>query len=103
MYAVVQSGGKQTRLSEGQVLRLEKLDANEGDEVTLSEVLLLAKDADIKIGRPYVDGAKVVLEVLGHGRAKKIVVVKFKRRKNYRRTQGHRQWFTEVKVKAIQA
>ncbi len=102
MYAIVHTGGKQCRLSAGQVVRLEKLAANEGDVVALDQVLMISNSEQVQLGKPYVNGAKVLVEVLGHGRDKKIKIVKFKRRKNYRRTQGHRQWYTEVKVKDIQ-
>jgi large subunit ribosomal protein L21 len=103
MYAIVQTGGKQCRMAQGQVIRLEKLDANEGDKVNLEQVLFIADNDKIQMGTPYVAGAKVVVEVLSHGRGKKIRVVKFKRRQNYRRTQGHRQWYTEVKIQSIEA
>ncbi len=103
MYAVIKSGGKQYRVAQGQVLRLEKLDTEAGADVTFDNVLLVADGENIKVGKPAVDGAKVVAVVMEHGRRKKIDVIKFKRRKNYRRTKGHKQHYTQVKIKEIQA
>lgn len=101
MYAVIKSGGKQYKVSPGQKLKLEKLDGDIGSAISLDEVLLVATDGDVKVGQPHVAGASVSAEIINHGRAKKIKVLKFKRRKNYLRTQGHRQWFTEIQVKDI--
>ncbi|MBO1518049.1 MAG: 50S ribosomal protein L21 [Oceanisphaera sp.] len=103
MYAVIQSGGKQHRVAEGQVLRLEKLDVETGASVEFDKVLMVAQGEDVKVGVPYVDGSKVVAEVVTHGRGKKVKIVKFRRRKHSRKQQGHRQWFTEVKITAISA
>ena len=100
MYAVIRTGGKQYRVSEGQTLRVEKLTGKAGDKITFSEVLLLGGDAP-KVGQPFVKGAQVAAEIVGEGKGKKIVVFKFKRRKNYARKQGHRQKFTEVRIKDI--
>lgn len=102
MYAVVATGGKQYRVSEGTVFRVEKLDAAVGDTVELSEVKMLAKESGVVVDAADLAKAKVVCKVLKEGRAKKIRVFKMKRRKNYRRTQGHRQSFTELKVQSIQ-
>jgi len=102
MYAVIKTGGKQYRVSEGQTLRVEKLPGSKGDAVTFSEVLLVGGDSP-KIGQPLVSGAKVAAEITGQDRGKKIVVFKFRRRKNYRRKAGHRQPFTELKITGITA
>ena len=100
MYAVIKTGGKQYRVVEGQKLRVEKLPGNEGDAVTFTDVLMLGGDAP-KIGQPVVAGAKVSAKITKHDRAKKIVVFKFRRRKNYRRKNGHRQPFTELVITGI--
>ena len=94
MYAVFQSGGKQHRVSEGQTVRLEKLDI---------EVLMIANGEEVKIGVPFVDGGVIKAEVVAHGRGEKVKIVKFRRRKHYRKQQGHRQWFTDVKITGISA
>jgi large subunit ribosomal protein L21 len=100
MYAVIKTGGKQYRVAEGQKLRVEKLTGNAGDKVTFDEVLLVGGDAP-QIGQPLVKGASVAAEIVGQDRGKKIVVFKFKRRKNYRRKNGHRQPYTELKITGI--
>ncbi len=102
MYAVIKTGGKQYRVSEGQILRVEKLDGNAGDAVTFQEVLLVAGEST-KIGRPTVPGAQVSAQIVAQDRAKKVVIFKFRRRKNYRRKTGHRQPFTELKITGISA
>ena len=102
MYAVIKTGGKQYRVSEGQTLRVEKLRGNSGDKVTFNEVLLVGGDSP-KVGRPLVAGASVAAEITAQDRAKKIVVFKFRRRKNYRRKSGHRQPYTELKITGISA
>jgi large subunit ribosomal protein L21 len=102
MYAVIKTGGKQYRVSEGDRLRVEKLAGEIGSTVELGEVLMLGGDAP-KIGKPTVAGAKVVAEIVAQDRAKKIIVFKIRRRKNYRRKNGHRQPFTELRIKTIQA
>lgn len=101
MYAVVETGGKQYRVSVGASVRVEKLAQNAGDVVELSRVLLLSNEGDVQTGNPVIEGASVKAEILGHGRDKKIRVYKMKRRKKYRRTQGHRQAFTELRVTEI--
>ena len=103
MYAVFQSGGKQHRVSEGQVVRLEKLELATGTTVEFDSVLMVVNGEDVKIGAPVVAGAKVVAEVVTQGRGEKVKIVKFRRRKHSRKQQGHRQWFTEVKITGIQA
>ncbi len=102
MYAVIKTGGKQYRVSEGQTLRVEKLPGSVGDKVTFGEVLLVGGDTT-KIGQPFVKGASVSAEITNLGRGPKIVVFKFRRRKNYRRHTGHRQPFTQLKITGIQA
>ena len=101
MFAVIESGGKQHRVEEGEVLRLEKLAAGPGETVTFDRVLLIAEGDDIKVGTPFVDGGEVTAEVVGEGRGDKVTVIKVKRRKNYHRKQGHRQSYTEVRVTGI--
>ena len=101
MFAVFQSGGKQHRVSEGDVVKLELLDAEPGQEVVFDKVLMVADGDDVNVGAPFVDGGQVKGEVVRSERDKKIRVIKFKRRKDYMRRQGHRQWFTEVKITAI--
>jgi large subunit ribosomal protein L21 len=100
MYAVIKTGGKQYRVSEGQKLRVEKLPGTAGDKVTFSEVLLIGGDSP-KVGQPLVTGASVAAEITGQDRGKKVVVFKFRRRKNYRRKAGHRQPFTELRITGI--
>ncbi len=103
MYAVITTGGKQYRVSEGDVLRVERLAAQEGASVDFDQVLLVADGEDVKVGTPCVEGAKVTGTVRAHGRARKIDVIKFKRRKHHMKRQGHRQWFTEVQITSIEA
>ncbi|MFS1914521.1 MULTISPECIES: 50S ribosomal protein L21 [unclassified Vibrio] len=103
MYAVFQSGGKQHRVSEGQTLRLEKLDVETGATVEFDKVLLVANGEEIAVGAPLVEGGKVIAEVVQHGRGDKVKIVKFRRRKHSRKQAGHRQWFTEVKITGINA
>jgi len=101
MYAVIAAGGKQHRVEEGEVLRLEKIEVATGESVDFDQVLLVANGDDIKIGTPVVAGAKVIAEVVNHGRGDKVKIVKFKRRKHSMKRQGHRQWYTEVKITSI--
>lgn len=103
MYAVIESGGKQHRVVEGEVLRLEKLDAATGDSVDFDKILMVGEGESVKIGAPYVEGGKVTAEVVGHGRGDKVRIIKFRRRKHFRKQQGHRQWYTEVKITGINA
>ena len=102
MYAVIESGGKQHRVEEGEVLKLEKLEFATGETVEFDRVLMLGSGADVKIGTPVVEGGKVSAEILSHGRHEKIRIVKFNRRKHYRNETGHRQWYTEVKITGIE-
>ena len=101
MYAVFRSGGKQYRASEGDRVRVERLDAEEGDAVEFDQVLMMGDGADVTLGTPLVEDSCVQGVVTAQGRAKKIVVTKFKRRKNYKRIMGHRQHFTEVEITSI--
>lgn len=101
MFAVFQSGGKQHRVSEGDVVKLEMLEVEPGEEVVFDQVLMVANGDNINVGSPYVEGSQVKAEVLRTDRGKKVRIIKFKRRKDYMRRQGHRQWFTEVKITAI--
>jgi large subunit ribosomal protein L21 len=103
MYAVVQTGGKQYRVSEGDTIKVEKLGADEGASVELDKVLMVADGADVKVGAPYLDGGKVIATVKSHGRAKKVKIIKFQRRKHHLKHQGHRQWYTELQVTGINA
>ena len=102
MYAIIKTGGKQYRVSEGQTLRVEKLNV-EDNKVNFDQVLLVDSADGLKVGAPVVEGASVEAEVLREGRAKKIIVFKKKRRKGYHKKQGHRQAFTEVKITQINA
>lgn len=100
MYAVIKTGGKQYRVAEGDVLRVEKLEGEPGATVEFGQVLMIGGD-EVKLGSPEVDGGRVTAEILSQGRNRKIDVIKFKRRKGYHRKHGHRQHFTEVKITGI--
>ena len=102
MYAVIKTGGKQYKVEEGQTLRVEKLPVAEGDAVDL-DVLMVANGDDIKVGSPMLDTGKVTATVQGHGRGKKVTIVKFRRRKHHRKQMGHRQDYTEIKIDSIKA
>ena len=103
MYAVVRTGGKQVRVSAGQAIRVEKLGGEVGDAVSFDEVLLVGGDGETQVGRPLVAGASVSGKIMEQGRGEKIIIFKMKRRKTYRRKQGHRQAYTEVLVDSINA
>ena len=103
MYAVIKTGGKQYRVEEGQTIRVEKLDADEGSSVDLDEVLMVANGDDIKIGAPYVENGKVSVSIVEHGRVEKIRIIKFNRRKHFRKQMGHRQSYTAIKITGISA
>lgn len=103
MYAIIQTGGKQYRVKEGDVLFVEKLEGNEGDIVEINTVLAVGNEGEMTFGAPLVEGAKAVLKVLGQGKGKKVIVFKYKPKKNYRRKTGHRQPYTKVTVEKIQA
>jgi len=103
MYAVFKTGGKQYRATTGDVLKVEKIEAEKGATVELDEVLMVGEGEDVKIGTPFLDGGKVTVTVVDHGRREKIKVIKFKRRKNYRKLMGHRQYFTQIEITGIDA
>ncbi len=103
MYAVIATGGKQYRVSEGTVVRVEKLDADAGASVEFNQVLLVGEGADVAVGTPYVTGARVMATIQAHGKADKVGITKFRRRKHYLRQKGHRQPYTEIKVTGITA
>ena len=101
MYAVIKSGGKQHRVEPGEVLNLEKLEVETGGIVSFDDVMMIGDGEDIKIGAPYVEGGKVTAEVMAHGRGDKVTIIKFRRRKHYRRQAGHRQAYTKVRITDI--
>lgn len=103
MYAIFETGGKQYRVSEGNIITVEKLEANEGDVIEFDKVFTVVKDGDVVIGTPVVAGAKITAKVLAHGKGKKILVFKYKAKSNYRRRQGHRQPFTKIAIEKINA
>ena len=101
MYAVIKSGGKQHKVSEGEEILLEKLSLEEGEVIEFSEVLAVNKDGNLNVGKPLLEGAVVKGKVLNHLKTKKVTVIKMKRRKDYRKKQGHRQNLTKVKIESI--
>ena len=101
MYAVIKSGGKQYKVQEGDTIRVEKINAEEGGEINLDEVLMVADGDNVSVGAPVVEGASVAATVASHGRGEKIKVIKFKRRKHHRKQMGHRQAYTELKITGI--
>ena len=101
MYAVIKSGGKQHKVSEGEEILLEKLSLDEGEAIEFSEVLAVNKDGNLNVGNPLLEGAVVKGKVINHLKTKKITVIKMKRRKDYRKKQGHRQNLTKVKIESI--
>ena len=103
MYAVIKTGGKQYRVQQGETLALERVEGDVGAVLSFDEVLLVSTDAATHLGRPLLQGAKVLGTIVEQGRAKKIVVFKFRRRKNYKRKKGHRQYFTRVRIDSIAA
>lgn len=102
MYAVIFCGGKQHKVSEGDVLSVELLDAQAGSDIELDKVLLVSDGTNIKVGAPYLDGAKVTAKVLGAHGGEKVKIVKFRRRKHHQKVTGHRQWFTDLQITGIQ-
>ncbi len=101
MYAIIESCGKQYKVAEGDVVFFEKLDVEEGKKVTFDKVVLVSDDKKVEVGVPYVKGVKVEGKVVANGKGKKIIVYKYKAKKNYRRTQGHRQPYTKVEITSI--
>jgi large subunit ribosomal protein L21 len=101
MYAVIESGGKQYRVSPGDVIQVEKLDTPEGQTVDLNQVLMVSDDQGVRVGHPVLSGTTVTAMVKSHGRDDKILVFKMRRRKHYRKTQGHRQYYTKIEITAI--
>lgn len=102
MFAIIKTGGKQYKVSEGDVIKVEKIEAEAGDKIEFDQVLMVAGD-DVKVGSPVVEGAKVSAEVLDQKKDKKIIIFKFKAKKNYRKKKGHRQPYTLVKIEKIDA
>lgn len=103
MYAIIETGGKQYKVAEGDVITVEKLGVEAGSEYKFDKVLVVAKDGDVKVGAPYVEGADVSAAVIGDGKAKKVVVYKYKSKKGFHKKKGHRQPFTKLEIKAINA
>jgi len=103
MYAIIRTGGKQYQIATGDTLRVEKLQGEVGDTIELSDILLVADGEEVTVGRPVVDGAKVIAKIAEQGKAKKVLVFKKKKRKGYRVTRGHRQLFTALTIEEITA
>ena len=103
MYAVFKTGGKQYRATKGDTINVEKIEAEKGATVELDQVLMVGEGEDVKIGTPYLDGGKVTARVVDHGRGEKIKIIKFKRRKQYMKHMGHRQYFTQLEITGIDA
>lgn len=101
MNAIVRTGGKQYTVSPGDIIQVEKLQVEAGEVISLNDILLVRNGEDLKVGTPVVENASVKAKVLGHGRGKKVIIFKYKKRKNYKRTQGHRQDFTRLKIEEI--
>ena len=101
MYAVVKTGGKQYRVTQGEYLKVEKLEGNEGDTIELDQVLMIADGDNLKIGAPLLDGGKVTATLKSHGRGKKVEIMKFRRRKHHQKRTGHRQSYTEIEITGI--
>ena len=101
MYAVIETGGKQHKVAEGEILKVEKLKASEGEPVDITDVLLVEKDGEVTLGSPFIEGAKVTAKILRHGKEDKVTIIKMKRRKDYRKKQGHRQNYSEIQIEQI--
>ena len=101
MYAVIKTGGKQHKVAEGEILKVEKLKASEGEPVDITDVLLIEKDGEVTLGSPFIEGAKVTAKILRHGKEDKVTIIKMKRRKDYRKKQGHRQNYSEIQIEHI--
>ena len=102
MYAIIKTGGKQYKVAEGDILNVEKLDAEKGAEVVFDEVLAIVNDGEVTVGKPFIDGAKVTATVEEQGKGEKILVFKYRAKVNYRKRMGHRQPYTAVKISGIQ-
>ncbi len=102
MYAVIKSGGKQHKVAEGEIITIEKIDAEEGSSVEFSEVLAVNKEGNLQVGRPLLEGAKVVGKVINHIKAPKVTIIKMKRRQDWRKKQGHRQNLSKIEIKSIE-
>lgn len=103
MYAIIKTGGKQYRVEEGNVIKVEKLDAADGSTINFDEIMMVSKDGDVKVGQPFVTGCKVTGKVLGQGKNKKIIVFRYKAKKRIRTKTGHRQPYTKVLIEKIEA
>ncbi len=103
MYAVIATGGKQYRVTEGETLKVEKIAADEGAEIEIDQVLMVADGDNVQVGTPVLDKGKVTAKVKSHGRGKKVEIIKFRRRKHHRKQMGHRQSYTEIEITKIQA
>ena len=101
MYAVIKTGGKQHKVAEGEILKVEKLKASEGEPVDITDVLLIEKDGEVTLGSPFIEGAKVTAKILRHGKEDKVTIIKMKRRKDSRKKQGHRQNYSEIQIEQI--
>ena len=101
MYAVIKTGGKQHKGAECEILKVEKLKASEGEPVDITDVLLIEKDGEVTLGSPFIEGAKVTAKILRHGKEDKVTIIKMKRRKDYRKKQGHRQNYSEIQIEQI--
>ncbi len=102
MYAVIKSGGKQHKVAEGEIITIEKIDVEEGSNVEFSEVLAVNKEGNLQVGRPLLEGAKVVGKVINHIKAPKVTIIKMKRRQDWRKKQGHRQNLSKIEIKSIE-
>ncbi len=103
MYAIIEAGGKQYKVSEGDVIKVEKLNQEPNSSYSFSNVMLLSKDGEVKAGAPYINGASVTATVLSNGKAKKVIVYKYKSKKGFHKKKGHRQPFTQLKIEKINA
>ena len=101
LFAVIKTGGKQHKVAEGEILKVEKLKASEGEPVDITDVLLIEKDGEVTLGSPFIEGAKVTAKILRHGKEDKVTIIKMKRRKDYRKKQGHRQNYSEIQIEQI--
>ena len=97
----IKTGGKQHKVAEGEILKVEKLKASEGEPVDITDVLLIEKDGEVTLGSPFIEGAKVTAKILRHGKEDKVTIIKMKRRKDYRKKQGHRQNYSEIQIEQI--